>query len=563
VPISTVMTPNPGAQDGVSPLEALLELSRSASEDPLPRVLSTVANTVRRTAGFASVVLNIYRPAWDDYEAVLVVGQDDGINALAGTTVPRETFEPLLNAPQRQPGVFFLAAESRFWESIEHTFTPELSPTDEPGAWQADDGLLVFLSDSDGQPLAFVSVDEPVSCHRPTDDELRLLRAICSHAEHSLENARRGGRTEESRRMLSLLLETSPALSACTTTSELLELAGQTVVPQLGFERFAAYWSDGGPLRLCATRGWEDEAMLAPAFDPDRLAALLTPEREHAGCFLLEAGDLLSSAQHPPQARSASAQHPPQARSASAQHPPQARSAMAQHQPQERSARNGRGAAAWHDHCLLVPLRCDGLQLRGLIAIEDPVDRLLPNDERRRIVRLLVDQVTAAQESIDHRARLNHLASHDPLTGVRNRRGLDDTLSAQDDVALLVCDIDYFKQVNDRYGHELGDRVLARFGGLLRELARESDIPIRMGGEEFCVVMPKTDRHGAMRAAERLRAETSRRLVDLVPDGITVSIGVAAASSGMDSHALMAAADEGLYVAKASGRNRTVYFSGT
>jgi diguanylate cyclase (GGDEF)-like protein len=523
------MTSNASPQDGVSPLEALLELSRSASEDPLPRVLSTVAETVRRTAGFASVVLNIYRPAWDDYEAVLVVGQDDGIDALAGTTVPRETFEPLLNAPQRQPGVFFLAAESRFWESIENTFTPELAPTVELDAWQAEDGLLVFLSDSDGQPLAFVSVDEPVSRHRPTDDELRLLRAICSHAEHSLENARRSGRTEENRRMLSLLLENSPALSACTTTSELLKLAGQTVVPQLGFERFAAYWSDGGPLRLCATRGWEDEEMLTPTFDPDWLAALLTPEREHAGCFLLDAGQLFP---------------------------------LAQRQPRERSARNGRGAAAWHDHCLLIPLHCDGPQLRGLIAIEDPVDRLLPSDERRRIVRLLVDQVTAAQESIDHRARLNHLASHDPLTGVRNRRGLDDTLSAQGDVALLVCDIDYFKQVNDRYGHELGDRVLARFGGLLRELARESDIPIRMGGEEFCVVMPKTDRDGAMRAAERLRAETSRRLIDLVPDGITVSIGVAAASSGMDSHALMAAADEGLYVAKATGRNRTVYFSG-
>ena len=130
-------------------------------------------------------------------------------------------------------------------------------------------------------------------------------------------------------------------------------------------------------------------------------------------------------------------------------------------------------------------------------------------------------------------------------------------------VALLVCDIDYFKDVNDRYGHELGDRVLARFGELLRELARESDIPIRMGGEEFCVVMPHTDRNGAMRAAERLRAETSRRLLDLVPDGITVSIGIATASRGMDSHALMAAADQGLYVAKATGRNRTVCSSDT
>ena len=208
----------PGPRDGVSPLEALLELSRSASEDPLPRVLSTVAETVRRTAGFNSVVLNIFRPAWDDYEAVLVIGQEESVEALAGTAVARTTFDPLLDSPQRLPGVFFLAAESHFWESIHNTFTPELTPTDEPDAWQAEDGLLVFLSDSEGQPLAFVSVDEPVSRRRPTDDDLRLLRAICSHAEHGLENARRSERTEQNRRMLSLLLETSPALSACTAT---------------------------------------------------------------------------------------------------------------------------------------------------------------------------------------------------------------------------------------------------------------------------------------------------------------------------------------------------------
>jgi diguanylate cyclase (GGDEF)-like protein len=371
-----------------------------------------------------------------------------------------------------------------------------------------------------------VSVDEPVSRHRPIDDELRLLRAICSHAEHSLEHARRSEHTEENRRMLSLLLETSPALSTCTTTAELMEMAGQTVVPQLGFERFAAYWSDGRSLKLCATRGWQGAGLLASTLDSGQLTLLLSPERREAGCFLLKASELFPAAQLPPEGR---------------------------------SARNGRGPAAWSDHCLVVPLRCDTEEIRGLVVLEDPVDRLLPSDEQRRIVRLLVDQVTAAEESIDHRARLNHLASHDPLTGVRNRRGLDDALSAHDEVALLVCDIDYFKQVNDRYGHELGDRVLARFGELLRDLARESDIPIRMGGEEFCVVMPHTDRNGAMRAAERLRAETSRQLLDLVPDGITVSIGVAAASRGMDSHALMAAADEGLYLAKATGRNRTVY----
>jgi diguanylate cyclase (GGDEF)-like protein len=174
-------------------------------------------------------------------------------------------------------------------------------------------------------------------------------------------------------------------------------------------------------------------------------------------------------------------------------------------------------------------------------------------------VRLLVDQVAAALVTVDHRRRLDHLASHDPLTGVRNRRGLDDLVSGHKEVALLACDLDHFKQVNDRYGHELGDEVLARFGELLRELARETDVPMRLGGEEFLVVLPNTDPDGAAWAAERLRLATMERLADLVPGGLTVSIGVAATSSGvLDARELIASADRGLYAAKAAGRNRCV-----
>jgi diguanylate cyclase (GGDEF)-like protein len=516
--------------DSVSPLEALLELSRSASEDPLPRVLSTVAETIHRGAGFASVVLNIFRPAWDDYEAVLTIGPK-GVEELTGTTISRTTLEPLLTTPQRLPGVFFLSAGSGLWDGIESSFIPNISPTDDPDAWQAEDGLLVFLSDSDGQPLALVSVDEPVSGQRPGNDDLRLLRAICSHAEHGLESARRAQRTEEDRRMLSLLLEVSPALSACATTAGLLSLAGETVVPALGFERFAAYTVAADGLELCTTRGWEREDRLELALDRDQIASLLSPEREHAGCFLLQARELFAA----PHDRDA-----------------------------ERSTRNGRGPAAWSDHCLVAPLRCEAGSMLGLIVIEDPLDRLLPSDERRRIVRLLLDQIGAARLSIEHRARLSHLASHDPLTGVRNRRGLDDVLSAHQDLALLVCDIDHFKQVNDRYGHDLGDRVLARFGELLRELARESDVPMRLGGEEFCIVMPNTDRNGAVHAAERLRSAVSHGLHCLVPGGLTVSIGVATTTRGMlGASALMAAADQGLYIAKDTGRDRTVCVTGT
>ncbi len=514
--------------DTTTPLEALLELARCAGEESLAVVLRAVAETIRDVAGFKAVVVNIYRPAWDDYEVVMVVGNEESRLALEGTSAPSETLMHLFSCEQqRLDGVFFLTAETAFWEQIDNTYTPDLPRSDDPDAWQPDDGLLVFLRDSGGAPLGFLSMDEPTSGRRPGEDELRLLRAICSHAEQALASARRNERATENARVLAQLLGISPALSACSSAQELLEAACDTVVPDLGFERIAAYGiGDREELGLLVTRGWGSCELLSEALTVRAVDDLLTPERECAGCWLVTADELFWPATP---------------------------------EDGERSLRNGRGIAAWSDCCLVVPCRGDNGQIRGLLVVEDPTDRLLPGDDRRRAVRLLADLVSAALSGIEHREQLSHLATHDPLTGVRNRRGLTDLLSAHPDAALLICDLDHFKQVNDRYGHDVGDRVLARFGELLRELSRADDVPMRLGGEEFCVILPATDREGAIRAAERLRAETSRRMQGLIPDPITVSIGVATNPDGsLDPHTLLATADRGLYAAKQAGRDRSV-----
>ncbi len=514
-------------EDEISPLEALLELPRSAREDTLEDFLVTVADTVCRTADFTTVVINLYRPAWDDYEAVLVIGSPESVDALTGTCLPRSEFRRILaEAEQRVPGIFFLAEESGFWDDISDVFTPELVPADNPDAWRAGDGLVAFLSDSTGAPLATFSMDEPASGLRPTDEDLRFIGAICSHAEIALESARANEAAAENARILSLLLEVSPSLASCATGDELLSLAVSTIVPELGFERAGAYVVADDRLVLRASAGWEAAPGLAATLDLSSIEMLIDPVREQAGCFLGAARDLFGDELTAGETR---------------------------------SRRNGRGTTAWNDHCLLVPCRTGDGALRGLVVVEDPLDRLLPSPGRRRAARLLVDQVAAGLESLANREQLNHLASHDPLTGVRNRRGLDDVLGEHGEVALLVCDLDHFKTVNDRYGHELGDAVLARFGELLRDLARDTDVPIRLGGEEFCVVLPRTDAAGAVLAAERLRVETTERLAELVPGGLTVSIGVAATAAGvLDARRLLAAADRGLYAAKAAGRNRSV-----
>jgi diguanylate cyclase (GGDEF)-like protein len=512
----------PDPTDAISPLEALLELPRSAGEDTLEDFLVTVAETVCRSAGFASVVINLYRPAWDDYEAMLVIG--DGAEELLGTTSGSACFRRIFTeAEQPLPGVFFLTEESGFWEDLPEAYVPDLAPSDDPDAWRAGDGLLVFLSDPSGAPLAMFSMDEPLSGLRPTEDELRLTSAICAHAESALTVARRTEAAAEHARVLSLLLQTFPALSAAPTVEDLLDLAARTIVPGLGFERCAGYTVEGSELVLRAAAGWAEGDALPARLAIAEVQPLTDPRREQAGCFLGSARQLFGAPEG------------------------------------ERSRRNGRGSTAWSDHCLLVPCISGDGELRGLIVIEDPLDRLLPSPDRRGAVRLLVDQVATALRAIESRAQIDHLASHDPLTGVRNRRGLDAILGAHDQVALLVCDLDHFKAVNDRFGHELGDEVLSRFGALLREHARDTDVAIRLGGEEFCLVLAATDAEGAVRAAERLRRATVERLAEIVPGGLTVSIGVAATTHGvLDARGLLAAADRGVDAAKAAGRDRSV-----
>ena len=190
-----------------------------------------------------------------------------------------------------------------------------------------------------------------------------------------------------------------------------------------------------------------------------------------------------------------------------------------------RSQRNGRGPLAWHDHCLLVPWFDDHGGLAGVVIAEDPVDRLLPRQQHRHALRRLVDLAASIEHTISQRARLNRLASLDTLTGLRNRRGLDELIDENADCAVMVCDLDDFKQINDRYGHETGDLVLARFAEILREHTREADIAVRLGGDEFCVILPGTDYDGARLVAERIRAATPFSMHGLVPGTVTVRSG--------------------------------------
>jgi diguanylate cyclase (GGDEF)-like protein len=174
-----------------------------------------------------------------------------------------------------------------------------------------------------------------------------------------------------------------------------------------------------------------------------------------------------------------------------------------------------------------------------------------------------------AAELKEANAKLRELAFRDGLTGLYNYRYFQELLDREVSravryhlpVGLMLLDIDYFKQVNDTYGHPAGDIVLRNLATLVINTMRNSDITVRYGGEEFAVILPMTELAGCKVFAERLRrrVEEMETIIGDIPIKITISIGLTtyeASMQGIDKLQMMRVADSALYQAKRKGRNR-------
>ena len=213
------------------------------------------------------------------------------------------------------------------------------------------------------------------------------------------------------------------------------------------------------------------------------------------------------------------------------------------------------------DECVVdVPVSLDGEDR----TVRVNVRRAIGPDER-------VEYVGSAEDVTEVLAREKQLAQEaltDPMTGTANRRGLeivvDRQLAADPFVpfALLLCDLDGFKQVNDSLGHDAGDMVIAEVGKRLREVSREPDLVARLGGDEFVVVANNIDGHDeAMEFAERILPWLRQPYtIDDSQIELSGSVGVALATAAMSTHNLLQMADHAMYEAKRAGRNQAVAY---
>jgi diguanylate cyclase len=203
---------------------------------------------------------------------------------------------------------------------------------------------------------------------------------------------------------------------------------------------------------------------------------------------------------------------------------------------------------------------------------------IFANETYRRDSASLEHRLKEAQEqasNLRERARqAEKLASVDPLTGIANRRKFDEELekqvslshSEETPLCLMMADIDYFKTVNDKFGHRAGDAVLRQFAELVGTMVRSTDTVARFGGEEFAIVLPRAPLGNAYEIAERIRKAVQSHTwqgSDKTPFALTLtaSIGIADIRDGETAIDLINRADKKLYEAKASGRNKTLTWS--
>src|SRR5579871_47010 len=470
----------------ISPLRGLLEVTRllRARED-LPALLGAVARTIGETLGFRTVAVNLYRPAWDDFEVAVVHGNEGARAALLGTTRDGAHLVVLLSPRFERRGAYYVPNGSVDWDSLGPSYTPDGERQLHPDAWDPEDALLVPMRDAAGNLLGTISVDEPLSGRVPSDEELDLLVALADHAALAVEEANETRDARRHQRALEELLDLSARITGETSTDEILRRVCGGIRTALDFDNVCAALVDpeSGALVPRAVAGWRLDEMLArPRVTVAQIEPLLDAEFEREGCFLLT--------------------HE------------QAHARLARDVDVYPSQLNGRGPWAWNRHWLLVPLRDSDGGVLGVIWVDNPRDRLLPSSDRLQALRIFANDAAAALVSGKHLSELRFLADHDPLTRLLNRRAFVQRLDGEvaratrygRTIGLVIADLDDFKHRNDRYGHPAGDEALVVFSGILARALRRPDAAFRIGGDEFALLLAESTDEDACIVVDRIHA---------------------------------------------------------
>jgi diguanylate cyclase (GGDEF)-like protein len=496
-------------------------------------VLSTIARAVSEALGFETVVMNVYRPEWDDFYVAAVHGSDAVRAALLGSVDEWGTWKELLRPQFRHAGAYFIPHQALDWSQHPGArFVPEGAPVvDGPAGWHPEDELFVPLERTDGQIVGIMSFGDPVDGLRPPDDKLALAVTLATQAALALETAEEHTRLQRHQRGLEELLHVSSQLPQTTSIESMLTSVCEAIRDALDFDKVLIQLVDETEtsLRSVAGAGWpEGDDALTTTLDLHLVSRLIDPQFEIAGCYLVSG--------HEAEAR------------------------VGPSQVVHESDFNGKGPYGWNHHWLLVPLFGTGGAVRGLIWADEPRSRLLPSKNVLQALRIFGNHAMGALAVAKQLTETKFLADHDSLTRLLNRRALlrdlgqacDRRRAEAQQLALVFLDLDNFKEINDEFGHSVGDRVLERIGLQLAELVRSGDQAFRVGGDEFALLLRDSGEEEARQIVNRI-VSALEASIDPLLRRVRASFGIATSAAGREPEDLLRVADEAMYEAKRSG----------
>ena len=238
-------------------LRGLLEVTRLVREErDLTQLVDRIAETISESLGWGTVAINLYRPAQGDFEVTTVHGNETARAALLGTTQPADAWAPILADRFLSRGAYLIPHDEADWVGVP-SHLPDLSISSDPNAWHPADALIIPMRGADGTLLGVVSVDEPRSGLRPTDEELDVLVAFAEHVIAAFEGVQMAAVAARDRAALGRLLEVSSSLVDVDTVQSVLETVARGIQEALEFERVAVCLARDGGFSPAGTAGWE------------------------------------------------------------------------------------------------------------------------------------------------------------------------------------------------------------------------------------------------------------------------------------------------------------------
>src|SRR4051795_2818481 len=237
---ASMTSANVAATEFALSLQGLLDVSRAVrSGADVGFVLSEIARAVAETLGFQTVVLNVYRPEWDDFYVETVYGSDDVRAALSGSVYDWASWKPLLDPKFIRAGAYFIPHDALDWaDDPGERFVPESAPTvDGPDGWHPNDEVFVPLERADGEMIGIMSFGDPTDGRRPDDEKLAVAVALASHAALALEAAQERASSERHQAGLEQLLRLSSQLPQTVSTEAMLGSVCEGISQALGFQK--------------------------------------------------------------------------------------------------------------------------------------------------------------------------------------------------------------------------------------------------------------------------------------------------------------------------------------